>query len=101
MRLLVFFDLPQVSSSDRRDYSKFRKLLIYNGFIMHQESVYVKLALNRSIITSTKLILRNNCPKKGILEILELTEIQYSKIEFIIGELDTKVINSTKRIVNL
>ena len=42
MRILVMFDLPTETSEERRDYRKFRKNLIKNGFIMMQESVYVK-----------------------------------------------------------
>ena len=46
MRVLIFFDLPTETAKDRKIYSKFRKLLINEGFIMLQESVYAKLALN-------------------------------------------------------
>ena len=37
MRILVFFDLPTETVKDRRIYSKFRKHLINEGFIMQQE----------------------------------------------------------------
>ena len=47
MRILVMFDLPTETSEERRDYRKFRKNLIKNGFIMMQESVYVKLVMNQ------------------------------------------------------
>ncbi|MEZ3470710.1 MAG: CRISPR-associated endonuclease Cas2 [Schaedlerella sp.] len=33
----------------RLGYTKFRKYLIKNGFIMMQESVYCKLALNATV----------------------------------------------------
>ena len=46
MRILVMFDLPTETSEDRRNYRKFRKNLIKNGFIMMQESVYVRLAIS-------------------------------------------------------
>ena len=54
MRIIVFFDLPTETSEDRKIYSKFRKLLINDGFIMLQESVYAKLALNNSIVNAEK-----------------------------------------------
>ena len=47
MRVLVMFDLPTETSIQRRNYRKFRKSLIKNGFIMMQESVYIKLAMCR------------------------------------------------------
>lgn len=46
MRTIIFFDLPNVYSKDKRNYLIFRKFLINEGFIMMQESVYSKLVLN-------------------------------------------------------
>ena len=46
MRTIIFFDLPNVYSIDKRNYNRFRKYLIKEGFIMLQESVYSKISLN-------------------------------------------------------
>ena len=54
MRMLVFFDLPTETSKDRKIYSRFRKFLIKEGFIMMQESVYSKLTLNNSITNAIR-----------------------------------------------
>ena len=48
MRLLVLFDLPVTTTEERREYTKFRKYLIKSGFMMFQESVYCRMALNRT-----------------------------------------------------
>ena len=53
MRVLVFFDLPVITGENKRAYRKFRKYLLKNGFLMLQESVYCKLALN-IVIGETK-----------------------------------------------
>ncbi|NLB62432.1 MAG: CRISPR-associated endonuclease Cas2, partial [Clostridiales bacterium] len=53
MRVLVFFDLPTITLEIQREYRRFRKYLVKNGFLMLQESVYCKLALNQ---TSTNTI---------------------------------------------
>ena len=53
MRLLVLFDLPVTTTEERREYTKFRKYLIKSGFMMFQESVYCRMALNR---TAARLI---------------------------------------------
>lgn len=42
MRMFIFFDLPVITTENRRNYARFRKFLIKNGFIMMQESVYCK-----------------------------------------------------------
>lgn len=46
MRVMVLFDLPTITEKNRAEYRKFHKFLIQEGFIMMQESVYTKLALN-------------------------------------------------------
>ena len=46
MRVIVFFDLPSVTVAERKEYLRFRKFLLSDGYIMMQESVYCKLALN-------------------------------------------------------
>lgn len=46
MRVIVFFDLPTLTAADRKNYKNFRKYLLKSGFMMEQESVYSKLAVN-------------------------------------------------------
>lgn len=46
VRAIVFFDLPNVYSKDRKNYIMFRKYLLNEGFLMMQESVYSKIVLN-------------------------------------------------------
>ena len=84
MRILVFFDLPTETATDRRVYSKFRKFLIKEGFIIMQESVYVKLVLNTSITNSVKEKVNKNKPPKGIIQMLVITEKQFNSMEYII-----------------
>lgn len=101
MRVLVFFDLPTLTSEDRREYRKFRKHLIRNGFIMLQESVYCKLALNQTAVSVIHDNLRRNKPPQGIVQVLSITEKQFSKIEYLIGENKSDVIDSDERLVVL
>lgn len=101
MRMIVFFDLPTETSNDRRIYTKFRKLLINDGFIMLQKSVYAKLALNNSIIKSIKDKIYKNKPSKGIVQLLVITEKQFSEIEYVIGKNSTDVLDNTERFIVL
>ncbi len=84
MRILVFFDLPTETSKDRKIYSKFRKFLIKEGFIMMQKSVYSKLALNNSIVKAIKDKIEKSKPPKGIVQMLVITEKQFSFMEYIV-----------------
>ncbi len=99
MRIMVLFDLPTETSENRRNYSKFRKFLIKNGFMMMQESVYVKLALNKSSVESVIDIVKKNKPPKGLVQILTITEKQFSKIEIITGNKKSDVVDTDERLL--
>lgn len=101
MRTIVFFDLPNIYSSDKRNYLKFRKFLLSEGFVMLQESVYSKMILNSSQSKFLMDRIRKNAPKKGIIQVLTITEKQYAQIEYVIGNTNTKIINSEDRLVVL
>lgn len=101
MRVLVFFDLPVTTSENRRAYSKFRKFLLKNGFMMLQESVYCKLALNGTAVNTIVDNVHKNKPEEGLVQLLTVTEKQYSKMDIIIGEMKSEVLNSDERLVVL
>lgn len=85
MRLILFFDLPMVTKAEVRTYTKFRKYLIENGYIMMQFSVYCKLFANRDACVQHMNVLKKNIPRHGQIRALMVTENQYSKIEILIG----------------
>ena len=101
VRTIVFFDLPNVYAKDRRNYMLFRKFLINEGFLMMQESVYSKIVLNSIQVELLNEKIRKNAPKKGIIQLMTITEKQYANIEYIIGEPNTKIINSEDKLVIL
>ena len=68
---------------------------------MMQESVYAKLALNNSIVNSIKDKINKNKPPKGIVQLLVITEKQFSSIEYIVGKKNSGVIDDTERFVLL
>lgn len=101
MRIMVFFDLPTLTAGNRKEYVKFRKYLIKNGFIMLQESVYCKLTLNSTVSEAVVQGIRKNKPPEGLVQVLTLTEKQFSKMELITGEYKSEVLQSDKRLVIL
>ena len=101
MRVLVMFDLPVVSAHDRKEYAKFRKYLLKNGFLMLQESVYCKLVLNSTMADSLVENLRKNKPENGLVQALKITEKQYEKMEYIVGVNCSEVLDSDERLVIL
>lgn len=101
MRMIVFFDLPTETAEDRRTYHQFRKMLIRNGFIMMQESVYCKLLLNSSAVELEAENIRKKRPEKGIVQLMTITEKQFSEIEYITGKFYSEVISTDERTVIL
>lgn len=101
MRVLVFFDLPTLTSAERREYRRFQKFLIKSGFIMLQESVYAKLALNQTASAAVMQAVRKNKPAGGLVQMLVITEKQFAKMEFITGEFHSEVLDTDERLVIL
>lgn len=101
MRTILFFDLPSISYHDQKNYRKFHKFLLQEGFVMMQESVYSKICLD---LKQSKFLydrIRLNVPKKGLVQVLTITEKQFSGIEYIIGKKSSAVIDDTERLVIL
>lgn len=93
------FDLPTVSATDLTEYRYFRKFLIKNGFIMMQESIYTKLALNATVANKVRTQVRKNIPKKGLVQMLTITEKQFGDMELLLGKEQSVYVDSDKRLV--
>ena len=96
MRVMVFFDLPVITSANRKDYRDFHTYLIKSGFLMMQESVYCKLAQNSTMAES---IIKKNKPADGLVQVLKITEKQFGKMEFIVGTKKSEILDSDERVV--
>ena len=101
MRLLLMFDMPTDTASDRKAYRKFRKFLINEGFIMHQFSIYSKILLNDTANKAMLARLKQINPQRGLITLLNVTEKQFSRMIYLHGEQDNRVANSDERIVFL
>ena len=101
MRVLVFFDLPTETLENKREYRKFHKLLIKNGFLMMQESVYSRMLITPSAGRSVLEMIRKNRPSEGIVQVMTVTEKQFAGMEYITGEHHSEVIDSDERLIIL
>ena len=73
MRVIVFFDLPTTTKSERREYAKFRKF----------DSV------------------KKQKPPSGLVQMLTVTEKQFAKMEMIVGKSHSSVVDSDERLLIL
>ena len=85
MWVLVFFDLPTETKIDRKNYSKFRKKIMDDGFQMFQFSMYIRHCSSRENsevhIKRVKTIL----PSKGHIGIICVTDKQFGMMEIFRG----------------
>lgn len=86
MRVLVFFDLPVTSKKDRKEYAKFRKHLINDGYDMLQFSVYSRITQNHDDAKKHIERLSKNLPPKGSVRVMQVTEKQYNSMLIMVGE---------------
>jgi CRISPR-associated protein Cas2 len=99
MRVVVFFDLPVLTVDDRREYRRFRKYLIKQGFVMIQESAYAKLTLNGIAAKTIEQNVQKHAPPMGLVELLMVTEKQFANIKYITGKNNSEYITTTDRVV--
>lgn len=101
MRVLVFFDLPTETLENKREYRRFRKVLIENGFLMLQESVYCRMLITPGAGRAVLEMIRRNRPSNGIVQVMTVTEKQFAGMEYITGEHHSEVIESDERLIIL
>ena len=86
MRIIVFFDLPVTTKKLRKEYTKFRKFLIKEGFFMLQYSVYSKITRNHDDANKYIQKIKKNLPAYGSVRLLTVTEKQYASMLLLVGE---------------
>ena len=81
----VIFDLPVTEKADRKAATSFRNHLLDLGFDMMQFSVYIKWVTGKD--TASTLIKRviTQLPPNGNVNILQITDKQYSEIQTYFG----------------
>ena len=68
---------------------------------MLQESVYCKLALNGTAVKAIVDNVHKNKPEEGMVQLLSVTEKQYAKMDIIVGNIKSEVLDSDERLVIL
>lgn len=85
MWMIVFFDLPVGSRGERRAAGQFRNFLRRDGYDMLQLSVYARPCRGEAGRQKHEARLKANLPKKGSVRCLTVTEMQYGRMSFLVG----------------
>jgi len=86
MRLMVFFDLPVTTPTQRKVASKFRRFLLGDGYYMMQFSIYARICNGIDAVDKHKKRLYASVPDNGSVRLLVITEKQYESIEILVGD---------------
>lgn len=90
MWLLVMFDLPVKTKPQRREYTRFRNLLLANGCIQLQFSVYARFCVSRENADTYGRIIQPAVPNGGFVRILMVTDKQFGEMVSLYGNLELK-----------
>jgi len=83
--LFAMFDLPVTTDEARKEYARFRKALLTEGFAMLQFSVYARYFGDEEASREHRKRLRAVLPPEGQVRLLTVTDKQFSKMEVFNG----------------
>ncbi len=83
--LFALFDLPVGTKEARRRYTRFRKLLLNEGFSQLQFSVYARYFASEEGAQPYRARIRGELPPDGQVRLLCVTERQFGKQEVFVG----------------
>lgn len=86
MRMMVFFDLPVKTSTERRAYRLFHRFLIKDGYDMIQYSVYGRILNGHDAVHKHMQRLLTNLPPDGSVRVLTITEKQFASMKLLVGQ---------------
>jgi len=86
MWLFAMFDLPVETRLNRRDYARFRKTLLKDGFIFLQYSVYARYITGEEAAQAHRALVRRELPPDGQVRLLAVTDHQFGKMEVFHGK---------------
>jgi len=85
MWVLVFFDLPTETKTERKNYAKFRKNIMADGFQMFQFSMYIRHCSSKENADVHTKRVKKILPDKGHVGIMCVTDKQFGMMEIFRG----------------
>jgi len=90
MWVMVLFDLPTETKKERSTASKFRKILLDNGFVMFQFSIYMRFCQSMENAEVHTQRVKGILPEKGKVAIFAITDKQFGRMEIYHGTTKNK-----------
>ncbi len=86
MWLFTMFDLPVKTKDEKRNYARFRKFLLGEGFIQLQYSVYAKFCSTRENAEKYCRYVEGAVPEKGKVRVIMVTDKQFGDMISLYGK---------------
>lgn len=96
--IITMFDLPTMTVADKRSYTRFRKSLQQDGFIMLQYSVYARHCASEENAAVHVQRVKQSLPDKGEVQIMTITDKQFSRIHVFRGKKREKTTTAPQQI---
>jgi CRISPR-associated protein Cas2 len=79
------FDLPVVTVEEKRQYTRFRKYLLREGFLQLQFSVYARFSASRENAQKYYRYIQSAVPPGGRVRLLMVTDKQFGDMVSLYG----------------
>ena len=86
MWVLVLFDLPTETATERKIAARFRKDIMKDGFTMFQFSIYLRHCSSRENADVHIKRVKSLLPEKGHIGIICVTDKQFGMMEIFYGK---------------
>lgn len=86
MWVLAMFDLPTDTKTARKQYTRFRKSLLKDGFTMMQYSVYIRHCASAENAEVHEGRVEGTLPPDGEVRVLRITDKQYERMRVFWGK---------------
>ena len=86
MWVFVLFDLPTETKTDRKNYSRFRKNILADGFQMFQFSMYIRHCSSKENADVHVKRVKSILPTKGHIGVMSITDKQFGMMEIFRGK---------------
>ena len=96
--IIVMFDLPTDTKRARKDYAKFRKHIMQDGFIMMQFSVYARHCASEENAYVHSGRVRDSLPPEGEVRIITITDKQFGRMQVFYGKKRKKLERAPQQI---
>lgn len=86
MWLFAMFDLPVDTPDAKRQYTRFRKALLKEGFMRLQYSVYARYFSSEEASAPHRARIQGHLPPDGQVRLVLITDHQFGKMEVFLGK---------------